>query len=404
MASLVVWLILWTACAPAPTPQVEDSDPTAPEPDTSESMEESVDTGPVCDHPFAACDGADTCSVDLRTTAAHCGTCGHDCLGGQCFEEHCTAWSIDSELIRIDGPRYDGDRILFHSSDYVTLNQLDPTTAQITELATADAAELVGAREIVVVDVDEEDGVVVANAILGGILWGPGQQDAFFVWPQGGDRASALVLERDDPSGAVLHQGRLYWIDGSWLRDEPRILWSIDARSPGPPRAEHDFGPDGGPDRIGNEPIGIWRDRLLIHYMGDGVAALPLSGGAQPEILHPDTRGCCVSVAALLGDTLYLEDNYDGDMIVVDLSTGASDRISIYEDSYSGWSGAVAYGEGALYFPRDGFIWAQPIDSTQPATIVQEQPFDVDRMFFGAGRLLLVERGTVHDTLWGLVP
>jgi uncharacterized membrane protein YgcG len=51
-----------------------------------------------CTAPAAECDGdpATVCEVDLDTSASHCGSCDHDCLGGLCAGGKCqpvTVWS-----------------------------------------------------------------------------------------------------------------------------------------------------------------------------------------------------------------------------------------------------------------------------------------------------------------------
>ncbi len=49
-----------------------------------------------CNPGWGDCDGVNSngCETNLATTAKHCGTCGHDCLGGTCAASMCTAWTL----------------------------------------------------------------------------------------------------------------------------------------------------------------------------------------------------------------------------------------------------------------------------------------------------------------------
>ncbi|PKN32099.1 MAG: hypothetical protein CVU63_20515, partial [Deltaproteobacteria bacterium HGW-Deltaproteobacteria-20] len=49
-----------------------------------------------CNSGWGDCDGVNTngCETNLATTKLHCGTCGHNCLGGTCASSYCTAWTL----------------------------------------------------------------------------------------------------------------------------------------------------------------------------------------------------------------------------------------------------------------------------------------------------------------------
>ncbi len=52
----------------------------------------------VCVGDFGDCDGNidNGCETDTRSAKAHCGACGHDCLGGACTDGHCQPVAVPS--------------------------------------------------------------------------------------------------------------------------------------------------------------------------------------------------------------------------------------------------------------------------------------------------------------------
>lgn len=49
-----------------------------------------------CNTNWGDCDGinGNGCETNLTNNSSHCGTCGHDCLGGGCSTSRCTAWTL----------------------------------------------------------------------------------------------------------------------------------------------------------------------------------------------------------------------------------------------------------------------------------------------------------------------
>lgn len=66
-------------------------------PDVTLSHATCTDGKCVCEEHFTHCVAAskDPCETDLHTSSAHCGTCGHDCLGGACEGGVCQPLVID---------------------------------------------------------------------------------------------------------------------------------------------------------------------------------------------------------------------------------------------------------------------------------------------------------------------
>lgn len=67
---------------------------TSPESDDTDEPGASPSTGiGTCDNGLEAC-GTSACEVDVRIDPMHCGTCGHDCLGGECLNGRCQPTTI----------------------------------------------------------------------------------------------------------------------------------------------------------------------------------------------------------------------------------------------------------------------------------------------------------------------
>lgn len=67
-------------------------------PDVTLSHATCTDGECVCEAHFTHCvaSSKDPCETDLRSSSAHCGACGHDCLGGECKGGTCQPVVIDS--------------------------------------------------------------------------------------------------------------------------------------------------------------------------------------------------------------------------------------------------------------------------------------------------------------------
>lgn len=121
----------------ADTDTTATTDDTTTDDTTTDETDETDDTttGPMCSPDETAC-GNDC--VDVQTDAAHCGACGHDCLGGNCILGTCEAVELASGKGRLMMVQVDADYI-YYGGDGVDVGRIGKDGSNDTILVPAGA-------------------------------------------------------------------------------------------------------------------------------------------------------------------------------------------------------------------------------------------------------------------------
>lgn len=87
-----------TATGGGPSTTAPDAATTGDDTEGPETGEDDTGTsgGATCEDGLVAC-GGDVCDIDLDADPENCGSCGHDCLGGECEQGECQPVALHLE-------------------------------------------------------------------------------------------------------------------------------------------------------------------------------------------------------------------------------------------------------------------------------------------------------------------
>ncbi|MFO0679227.1 MAG: hypothetical protein U0169_22050 [Polyangiaceae bacterium] len=176
-------------------------------PDATDARADSTDASPPRD--------ADVCDADTRSNAAHCGTCGHSCLGGTCSNGTCqpfVVFDVAHDGLFIEDVDVDG------TSAYVTLTSVNafdrpvvsvPKDARDAFVGSSGVTTIWNAADVPVcsVAVDDTD-----------VYWlvpGVATRDDGAVWraPKDGGPAVTIATAQRNPRVIALSPTDVFWGD-----------------------------------------------------------------------------------------------------------------------------------------------------------------------------------------------
>lgn len=160
--------------------------------------------------PDASLDGG--CG-DLRTSADHCGRCGHSCLGGECHDGGCMPVALATGQGTVGGVALDGDDVYFTSLSGNLVARVSKDGGAVVGYASSPAVK--DARRIAV---DATHVYWTSSELLAG---------AVSRCPLAGCGAGPEVLATpEEPTGLALDQKGVTWAD----RNGQRIArWTLPA-------------------------------------------------------------------------------------------------------------------------------------------------------------------------------
>jgi hypothetical protein len=335
----------------------------------------------VCLGDFANCDGDvdNGCETDVRSSSAHCGACGHDCLGGGCTEGRCEPVAVPTleedvtSFALIDGILYaflDGQTPSF-GFQRVDVREPMPVPLELQELQNSihNARVRAGTGALILCDYtsihsfsletltttllfESHDGHSQSCSVGGGMAWWTwyGHQldtlgTTIYKVPENGVGGAVIVRKYMEPWSLTVFADD----QGAYVEDP--MTWTM-MRYPydgGSPVPMHNMPPNGG------FVIASDAKNLYVNSedeSGYALFAIPRDGGAALRL-----AGISDSVTHAISDAqyVYLADYDRGTVLRVAIEGGKEDVVAAGQHIES--ENSVYVDERAVYWLAGDAVW-----------------------------------------------
>jgi len=285
------------------------------------------------------------CAADLATDPKNCGACGHDCLGGACFEGCCEPVTLVTQLYAPERIVVDAKRAYWTSSP-ATVKSVSLSGGPVTTISedkgplalTLDATSVYWGGYGGVAKAPLEGGsptVLIAESGSTQSIWGVAVDAEFVYWtdsiagtlqkvPLAGGPATVVCSLEGGASALAIQGKNLYWLDNA-------NLWKVPVGGGAPELIAAGADNDVGYDLAVDETNAYWTT-----WKGQ-VFRMPLDGGEPRGMAH----GSAPQEIAVDAEYIYWTDFLEGtiqrkpiadDAVSVELATGQLGATGIAVD------------------------------------------------------------------------